>query len=92
MIILKVIGIVICILIGIIALYLIIVIFGPGFKVAKQPLPISKRATKDINDEPPKSRKDVSFEVGGTLVSAWLYLPENLSAPVACVIMSHGFG
>jgi fermentation-respiration switch protein FrsA (DUF1100 family) len=47
----------------------------------------------DIEDiKPPKCRKDVSFEVGNTALSAWLYLPEILSTPVACIVMSHGFG
>jgi pimeloyl-ACP methyl ester carboxylesterase len=41
---------------------------------------------------PPPFRKDVSFEVKGTSVSAWLYLPEDLSVPVPCIVMGHGFG
>ncbi len=92
MIILQVIGIALGILIGTIILYLIIVIFGPGFKVAKQPFPESKSALEDMNVKPPESRKDISFEVGGVSVSAWLYLPEDLSIPVACIIMGNGFG
>lgn len=90
--ILKVIGIVFGILIGIIILYLIIVIFAPGFNVAKQPLPISESATKAIYDKLPESRKDVSFKVGGLAVSAWLYLPEDLSTPLPCIVMNTGFG
>ncbi|MHC2994048.1 MAG: alpha/beta fold hydrolase [Candidatus Atribacteria bacterium] len=66
-------------------------IFGPGFSVPKQPLPKVKQSSKK-EIKPPKFRKNVSFKVGETVLSAWLYLPENLSAPVACVIMSHGFG
>jgi fermentation-respiration switch protein FrsA (DUF1100 family) len=37
-------------------------------------------------------RKDVSFEVKGTPLSAWLYLPEDLISPVPCIIMAHGLG
>lgn len=85
----KVISIVFGILIGIIVLYLIIVIFVPGFNVAKQPLTISESVNKA---KPPESRKDVSFKVGGLSVSAWLYLPKDLSTPVPCIIMNHGFG
>lgn len=66
-------------------------IFGPGFSVPKQPMPKVKQPSKKEIKQP-KSRKNVSFKVGETVLSAWLYLPENLSAPVACVIMSHGFG
>lgn len=90
--ILKMIGIVFVILIGIIVLYLIIVIFGLGFSVAKQHLPISKSASKDMNAKPPKSRKDVSFKVGGMSLSGWLYMPEDLSTPVPCIVMNNGFG
>lgn len=90
--ILKVIGIVLGVFIGIIVLYLVIIIFAPGFDVAKQPLPISESASLGFNDQPPESRKDVSFNVEGTKVSAWLYLPKDLSAPVPCIVMSHGFG
>lgn len=91
MIILKVLGIVLGVLVGIFVLYLIVLIFGPGFKVAKQPFP-DKSTTKDLNAKPPKSRKDVSFDVGGIPVSAWLYLPEDLSVPVPCILMNQGFG
>ncbi|MCP4669505.1 MAG: alpha/beta hydrolase [Deltaproteobacteria bacterium] len=38
------------------------------------------------------SRKDVRFKVKETSISAWLYLPENVTAPVPCIIMGHGFG
>ncbi len=78
-------------LLGIIILYLGIVIFAPGFSVPKQPMQKAKQPSKK-EIKPPKSRKNVSFKVGETVLSAWLYLPENLSAPVACIIMSHGFG
>jgi len=78
-------------LLGIVILYLGIVIFAPGFSVPKQPMQKVKQPGKE-EIKSPKSRKNVSFKVGETVLSAWLYLPENLSAPVACVIMSHGFG
>lgn len=90
--ILKITGIVFGVLIGIIVLYLIIVIFAPGFNVAKQPLPISESAIMTINDKPPESRKDISFKVGSLSISAWLYLPKDSSTPVPCIIMNHGFG
>jgi fermentation-respiration switch protein FrsA (DUF1100 family) len=34
----------------------------------------------------------VRFDVDGTSVSAWLYMPEELFSPVPCIVMSHGFG
>ncbi len=88
MIVLQIIGIII----GIIILYLLIVTFAPGFSVPKQPLGQAKHATKTETTKPPRSRKDVSFQVKGTKISAWLYLPENLSGQVPCIIMGHGFG
>jgi len=80
------------IIIGIIVVYLSIVTFFPGFKVPEQPLEKVKQLTKDVGTKPYWTRKEVSFEVKGTTLSAWLYLPKNLSAPVACIIMGHGFG
>ena len=80
------------IFIGIIVLYLSIVTFFPGFKVLEQPLEQSKQLKSDVDSEPSSKRKNVSFKVKGTSISAWLYLPDNLSVPVPCIIMGHGFG
>ena len=88
MIILNIIGL----LIVIIIIYLAIVIFNPGFNVPKQSLPGLKSGAKGKNKESPSSRKNVSFEVGGSILNAWLYLPEDLSVPVPCIVMNHGFG
>ena len=88
MVILQVIGIII----GILALYLLIVTFAPGFTVPEQPLKKAKQLLKKVGTKPSQLRKDVTFKVKGTSISAWLYLPEDLSAPVPCIIMGHGFG
>ena len=80
------------IIIGILVLYLSIVTFVPGFKVPEQPLKQGKLLTKEVDTKPSWVRKDVSFKVKGTTLSAWLYLPENLSASAPCIIMGHGFG
>jgi fermentation-respiration switch protein FrsA (DUF1100 family) len=48
--------------------------------------------TNEVHAKPSQSRKDVSFKVKGTSISAWLYVPEDLSTPVPCIIMGHGFG
>lgn len=76
---------------GVIALYLIIVIFGPGFNVPKQPLPAAVREAKEVDIGPP-AREEVRFSVEGMSISAWFYLPRSLRAPVPCVIMNNGFG
>ncbi len=88
MIVLQIIGIII----GIIVLYLLIVTFSPGFSVPEQRLGKAKQMTNEVYAKPPRLRKDVSFKVKGTSISAWLYVPEDLSAPVPCIIMGHGFG
>lgn len=74
-------------LVGTILLYLLVVIFAPGFEVAKQPIPRRKRE----DETPPDSREDVSFLVNGLQVNGWLYRPKT-TAPTACVIMSTGLG
>ena len=38
------------------------------------------------------ARQEVSFEVNGTAISAWLFLPEERSGPVPCIVMGHGLG
>ena len=90
--ILQILGIIIGTLIGLFILELAIVAFVLSFSVPKQPLERSKKMPKEVDAKPARSRKDVNFKVKGTSLSAWLYLPENLSAPVPCIIMGHGLG
>jgi len=92
MIILQIIGIIIGCLIGLYIIEVAIVTFLPSLSVPKQPLGKSSQITKQGNAKPPRSRRDVSFQIKDTKISAWLYLPENISAPVPCIIMAHGFG
>ncbi|MBW2175917.1 MAG: alpha/beta hydrolase [Deltaproteobacteria bacterium] len=80
------------IFIGIIVLYLLIVTLFPGFKVPRQPLAgLRPRPVKTESDFSP-ARRDVSFDVNGTAVSAWLYLPAQASGPSACIVMANGTG
>ena len=58
----------------------------------KQPLGNAQQVAEKVYTKPPQSRRNVSFQVKGTKISAWLYLPEDLSAPVPCIVMAHGFG
>jgi pimeloyl-ACP methyl ester carboxylesterase len=80
------------IIVGIIFLYLCVVTFVPGFTVPQQPLEPGTRLTGEAGPKASRTRKDVSFKVNGTTLSAWLYLPEKLSAAAPCIIMGHGFG
>jgi fermentation-respiration switch protein FrsA (DUF1100 family) len=79
------------IIVGAFVIYLLIVALIPGISVPEQRL--EKATASERRDaKPPRSRGDVSFEVNGTSVAAWLYLPDDRSAPVPCVVMAHGFG
>jgi cephalosporin-C deacetylase-like acetyl esterase len=80
------------IIMGLIVLYLLIVTFIPGIRVSEQPLEHGKHLTTQVDIKPSGAKRDVSFAVKGTSLHAWLFLPENLSAPVPCIIMAHGFG
>jgi len=76
------------IIIGVILIYLVVIIFFPVFSEPKQPI----QKTEPEIGKVPKCRNDVTFTVEKTTLSAWLYLPEELSTSVPCIIMSHGFG
>ena len=69
--------------------YLVVIIFAPVLSVPKQPI---ERRKKENGRSKPFSRQDVQLTVDGTTISAWFYLPENLSNPVPCVVMCQGFG
>jgi dienelactone hydrolase len=90
--ILRVIGIIISIIIGLFVLELAIVTFSPGFSVSEQRLVKTQQETMEVGSKQPRSRKDVTFNVKGTSICAWLYLPVDLSTPVPCIVMGHGFG
>jgi pimeloyl-ACP methyl ester carboxylesterase len=87
MVVLEVLGIIV----GLFVLYLLIVALVPGLSVSAQPLAKGK-STSAPDVQPFRSRRDVRFKVQGASVSAWLFLPEDLSALVPCIIMGHGFG
>jgi fermentation-respiration switch protein FrsA (DUF1100 family) len=90
--ILTYIGIAIATIIGVFVLYLLVVAVVPGFSVPEQPLESSQQSTGEKEGSPLVPRRDVSFSVKGTAVSAWLYLPQHQSGPVPCIVMAHGLG
>ncbi len=85
---LKVLGIVVVK----VAVYLLGVALVPGLRAPAQPLPKQKGSVKEAEEQRTQARKDVSFEVKGTEVRGWLYLPEDLSVPAPCIVMAHGLG
>jgi len=84
---LQIIGVVV----GVFACHLLVVALLPGFSVPAQSLEPSV-PSRSREATPPPSRTDVSFQVNGTSLAAWLYLPDDLTAPVPCVVMANGFG
>ncbi len=90
--ILQVIGIILGTLVGLFILELAIVALIPGFSAPKQRLETKKQTPDAGKEDSSRLRKDVSFKVKETAVSAWLYLPENSPGPYPCIIMAHGFG
>ncbi len=72
--------------IGLIAAYLIIIIFFPVLKVKEQPV-LLNYDEQDV----PVCRKDVTFTADGLTLSGWLYLPKNTLKPVSCIVLNQGF-
>ena len=79
------------VLIATVLIYLIVIIFFPVLSVPKQPIATRKKGENGRKKAPPP-RQDVQFSVAGTNISAWLYLPDDTSKPVPCIVMSQGFG
>ena len=73
-------------------LLLSVVTVGPGFRVPLQPIPRGERQAPHLDREPPANRTDVEFEVEGTVLRGWLYLPAEVSEPVPGIVMTHGLG
>ncbi len=74
------------ILTGLIAVYLIIIIFTPILEIEHQPVQLNTGKT-----EAPACRQNASFTVDGVSLSGWLYLPKNKAKPVPCIVLNSGF-
>jgi poly(3-hydroxybutyrate) depolymerase len=91
MIVITYIGIILAAIIIAFIIELLVVALYPNVSVPKQHL--AKRVQpQDAKAHRSGNRKDVSFKVEGNTMSAWLYLPENISSPVPCIVMAHGLG
>jgi cephalosporin-C deacetylase-like acetyl esterase len=80
------------ILVGMCTLYLLSVALMPGFPSPQKPLQRGMRRKGEGDSEATSSRRELTFEVNGIPVSAWLYLPDDVQGPVPCIIMGHGAG
>ncbi|MBA7643305.1 Quorum-quenching protein AidA [subsurface metagenome] len=74
------------------AIFMLIMALVPRKPVPEQHLEKTPQPAGEADAILSAARKDVSFEVKGTAISAWLYLPGDLSAPVPCIILGHGLG
>ncbi len=74
------------IVVGLIAVYLIVIIFTPVLKVKEQPIQINY-----TKSDVPACRQDISFKVDGSTLSGWFYLPDSVAQPVPCVVLNQGF-
>jgi dienelactone hydrolase len=89
---LKILGILIGTCAVLFVLELAIVALVPGFSVPTQPLERSGRTRQKRDTPSHPSRKEVTFESEGITIHAWLYLPDNVSDQVPCIIMGPGGG
>ena len=71
---------------------LLIVGLYPGLSPPRQDLGRRSRSPRQTAITPAGSRRDVEFQVGGTTVRAWLFLPASTTSTVPCIIMAHGLG
>lgn len=79
-------------IVGAYVIFMLIMALSPRKPVPDQHREINTLPTHLEVPQEIGEKKDVSFDVKGTSVSAWLYLPENLSSAVPCIIMAHGLG
>ncbi len=86
------IGVAVVALIAAYAVFMLIIALVPLKPVPAQPLTKAAQPSGEEDAKLSVARKHVSFNVSGTAVSAWLFLPEKLSAPVPCIILGHGLG
>jgi fermentation-respiration switch protein FrsA (DUF1100 family) len=87
--ILQVILVAVGVVIGAIAIYLVLIAFVLDLSVPAQPL---ERGAADEDPVGAPPTRDVRFEVDGTALRGWLFLPQDTPAPFPCIVMAHGFG
>jgi len=80
------------VLVGIVFLYLLTVTLIPWFKIPRQQLNGSRPIREELSTDYPLNRKDVSFQVKGNTIHAWLYLPADMTTKIPCIVMANGTG
>ena len=79
-------------LVGLFAIYLLVVGIAPIISAPKQPITVDQPPEKVSATTVEAIRQDVNFEVDGTALKAWLYLPQNAPARAPCIVLGNGFG
>lgn len=79
-------------LVGIGVIYMLIVMFAPGFSIPYRLPELDKIDVNRTEQRIPRFRKDVTFDIEGTEIHAWLYMPEDVSEKVPCIVMATGLG
>jgi cephalosporin-C deacetylase-like acetyl esterase len=79
------------VIVGIFILYLLAVALIPGMAVPEQGI-IRQDSQRPAALKTVSAKKEVGFQVKGTDLSAWLFLPNPRSTPVPCIVMAHGLG
>lgn len=85
-------GIVLAAIVVAVGTELLIVGFYPGLSAPRQDLARRSRSPRETATARTGSRKDIEFQVKGTTVRAWLFLPASTTSTVPCIIMAHGLG
>jgi uncharacterized protein len=70
--------------------YLLVVGVVPGITAPEQPLEHFAPAVGQASGDAGRVRTAVTFDVDGSAVSAWLYLPDDLTGPAPAVVMANG--
>ncbi|MFP4418721.1 MAG: alpha/beta hydrolase [Chitinispirillaceae bacterium] len=70
----------------------VIVVFSPLFKERIPPFDPGLRDDEEKDIQPSKKRENVSFYVENDRIDAYVYLPDNRSRSLACIVMNTGLG
>lgn len=71
-------------------IYLIVIVFLPGFTVPSETVPVNGvYASKESG---PPERQDIEFQVHDNKVKGWLYQPQTRDSRIPCIVMNNGLG
>ncbi|MBN1374881.1 MAG: alpha/beta hydrolase [Dehalococcoidia bacterium] len=86
------IGILLAVIIAAFIIELMFVALYPGVSVPRQYLEEITGRPRRNEAATSAKREEVTFQVRGTTVNGWLFMPQGQSSPVPCIVMAHGLG